>query len=591
MCERMLRLLEVRNLALIEHLALELSPDFTALTGETGAGKSIIVDALGLLLGGRADASLVRTGASQLRVEGVFVLEKAQRTSLQLIAAEYGLDDFAEELILSREVSGEGRSTCRVNGRLVPVRVAHAVGEMLVDIHGQGQQHSLLRVAEHVRILDQYAGLSELQETVAGQVRELENVRRDLTALRDGERDAARRADLLQFQADEITEAYLREGEEEELARERSLLANAERLRALADEAYRALTGDEQRESAVDLLGQAGEALSQIEAVDEAMGETRGEAEGALSLAEELARTLREYRDSIEYDPARLEVVEERLAMISQLKRKYGDSITEITEFARVASEELEGLMHSEERTADLEVREKELLGEVGEVAERLSLGRQEAASRLGAAVEGELTELAMEGTQVTVEVGQTESENGVPVAASGGEKSGDVRLLAYSSTGVDQVEFLISPNPGEPLRPLARIASGGETARLMLALKSILTSADQIPTLVFDEIDAGIGGRVGAVVGSKLWGLSREHQVLCVTHLPQIAAYGDFHLRVSKSESAERTLTQVEAVSGEGRVGEISQMLGSPGEAGRRNAADMLAETEGWKRERVEAG
>ena len=578
----MLRLLSVTNFATIEQLEIELASNFNVLTGETGAGKSIIVDAVSLLLGGRADAGMVRSGARQARVEGVFLLGGDLRQAVGGGLDEYGIEAGDEELILAREVNLDGRNTCRVNGRIVPLRLLSGLAEHLVDIHGQNEHLSLLRVREHMDILDKYGGLGELRSEVGERVRNLLEVRRELEELGRAEREFAQRVDFLRYQVEEINAASLRPGEDEELTVERDRVANAERIISLSDHAYRALyDGFEQQQSAADLMGQASRDLEQLAQLDSSLKQNVESAEAVSSQIEEMARTLRGYRDGIVYSPERLQELEERLELIRGLKRKYGGTIDEVLTFGEQANSELEKLYHSEERKEELEGRELELREKVGESAGRLSEARKEAGERLAEAIREEAAGLAMEHAQVVVDIRQSEAEDGAPVSQNGKK----ARMLAFNSSGVDSVEFMISLNPGEPPRPLARIASGGEASRLMLAIKTILSTADQIPILVFDEVDAGIGGRVGGVVGQKLWELSKDHQVLCVTHLPQIACYADSHVRVVKTTSRERTVTSVEALDWEGKMTEVSQMLGSGGGAARRNASEMLEEAGRWKR------
>ena len=577
----MLRLLSVTNFATIEQLEIELAPNFNVLTGETGAGKSIIVDAVSLLLGGRADVGMVRSGARQARVEGVFLLDGDLMQAVGGGLDEYGIESGEEELILAREVNLDGRNTCRVNGRIVPLRLLNGLAEHLVDIHGQNQHLSLLRVREHIDILDKYGGLGKLRSEVGSRVRELTEVREELEEMGRRAMELAQRVDFLKYQVEEINAADLHPREDEELTVERDRVANAERIISLADHAYRVMyEGFEQHQSAADLMGEASRDLEQLAQLDPSLKQNVDSAEALNSQMDELARTLRGYRDSIVYSPERLQELEDRLEFIRGLKRKYGGTVEEVLAFGEKASSELEGLYHSEERKEELERRESELRKEVGEIAGRLSAERREAGERLGKAIQEEAAGLAMEHAQVVVDIRQSEAEDGAPVSENGKE----VRMLAFSGTGVDLVEFMISLNPGEPPRSLARIASGGEASRLMLAIKTILSTADQIPILVFDEVDAGIGGRVGGVVGQKLWGLSRNHQVLCVTHLPQIACYADNHVRVIKTMSRERTVTSVEALDEEGRVVEVSQMLGSGGGAARGNAVEMLEEAGRWK-------
>ena len=588
----MLRLLSVTDFATIEQLDIELGSGFSVLTGETGAGKSIIVDALGLLLGGRADVGMVRSGARQSRVEGIFLLGGDISQKINAALYEYGIDVGEEEIILAREVNLDGRNTCRVNGRIVPLRLLSTLAQHLVDIHGQNQHLSLLRVREHIDILDKYGGLWQLRTEVAEGARQLTDTRRELDRLLEKEAEVARQVDFLGYQVGEISTANLRPTEYDDLTLERDRVANAERIITLCDHAYRALyDGLDRRESVMDLMGQVSKDLSQLEQLDPSLRQNLESADALMHQVDELARALRRYRDDIEYSPDHLDELEERLDLINRLKRKYGSTIGEILAFGERASQELEELNHREERAEGLKAREMDLRGQVGQLAGQLSEARQHAARGLADAIQEEVAGLAFGHAQVLVEIRQSDSEDGVPVGTSNGlpfattSSSGEsIRHLAFNETGIDSVEFLISLNPGEPPRPLARIASGGEASRLMLAIKSILSTADQIPILVFDEIDAGVGGRVGSVLGQKLWGLSRSHIVLCVTHLPQIACYADHHAKVTKIASHGRTVTAVEVLDGEARVTELSLMLGSDSGATRTNALEMLRQATIWK-------
>ena len=588
----MLRLLSVTNFATIEQLDIELAPGFSVLTGETGAGKSIIVDALGFLIGGRADVGMVRSGARQSRVEGIFLLGGDISQNIKVALNECEIDVGEEEIILAREVNLDGRNTCRVNGRIVPLRLLSTLAQHLVDIHGQHQHLSLLRVREHMDILDKYGGLWQLRTEVAEWARQLTEVRQELDRLREDEAEVAQRVDFLRYQIGEISTANLRPTEYDDLTLERDWVANAERIITLSDHAYRALYDSfDRRESVMDLIGQVSKDLSQLEQLDPSLRQNLESVDALMHQVDELARALRSYRDGIEYSPERLHELEERLDLINRLKRKYGSTIGEILAFGERASQELEKLCHREERAEGLKAREMDLRRQVGRLAGQLSEARQHAARGLADAIQEEVAGLAFGHAQVLVDIRQSDSEGGVPVGTAdgvpyatpslGGES---IRHLAFNETGVDSVEFLISLNPGEPPRPLARIASGGEACRLMLAIKTILSTADQIPILVFDEVDAGVGGRVGSVLGQKLWGLSKSHLVLCVTHLPQIACYADHHAKVTKLASHDRTVTSVEVLDGEARVTELSQMLGSDSGATRTNALEMLRQAKSWK-------
>jgi len=570
--------LTITNFAIIDNISLRLVPGFSTLSGETGAGKSIIIDAVSALLGERFGPEFVRTGTEQARIEGVFVLGERE-ASLQPLLAEYGLEPEDGALILTRDIHRSGRTGCRINRQAVPVSLLQQVGNALVDIHGQSEHLSLLKVGQHIDFLDRYAGLEEQRGQVAAKVAALRQVRRELASLIADEREIARRVDLLRYQIEEITAANLVLGEEEELRQERLRLQNAERLMAFADTAYQALyASSDERRAACDLVTEASAALEELARIDPSLA-APAQSLGELGFQlEDLARTLRAYRDSVEHNPARLEQIEERLDLLHNLKRKYGATLAEVLAFRERAIQELDSIAHSEERIAELQGREAALRGEIGQAAERLSLARQQAAAVLAASVEGELSELNMLHARFSVDLRRVEDKDGVEI---GGAR------YAFDATGVDKVEFLISPNPGEPLKPLVKIASGGEASRLLLALKSILSEADQIPTLIFDEIDVGIGGRSGGIVGEKLWRLTPRHQVLCVTHLPQLACFADAHYSVAKAVIGEHTVVSVQNLSPVQRIEEMAAMLGGTGESARQNAQALAERAAAWKKEK----
>ncbi len=574
----MLSCLTISNFAIIDHLDIRLLGGFNALTGETGAGKSIIVDAVGTLAGGRADAAHIRSGADQALIEGTFSPPPAlyKRGILPLLQ-EHGLDVEGEDsLVLTREINRKGRNICRINGRLVTLGVLRQIGQRLIDIHNQGEHLSLLRVRQHIDFLDRYAGLFPLRQEVATKVQTLRRTRAELTNLLKDERELARRMDLLRYQIEEIAAARLQPGEEEDLTREHTLLSNAEMLVSQTDMLYRTLHGGEgEQKSVLDLLGEVSSGLIKLAELDERLREQQGAAEDITYQLEELVGALRSYGEQIEYDPRRLRQVEERLDLIYNLKRKYGDSIEEILAFGESATAELEGLAHSEERIGELQIQKKELLAQIGRLTGELSAAREHASKMLAEAIEEELKDLGMEKARFAVSIKQMASDEGVEV---------DGEVYAFDSTGIDQVEFMISPNVGEPLKPLSKIASGGETARLMLAMKTVLSAADEVPVLIFDEIDAGLGGRAGVVLGRKLWGLTQGHQVLCVTHLPQIAAFGDAHYKVAKSVVEKRTVASVENLDSEKRTAELAQMLGPISDATRLSAVEMRQQVQRWK-------
>ncbi|HMT19706.1 MAG TPA: DNA repair protein RecN, partial [Promineifilum sp.] len=531
----MLSELFIRNFAIIEDLRLQLTPGFNVLTGETGAGKSIILDAVMLVLGGRADSSAVRAGSEGAYVEATFYLDPALREVVYPLLEAEGLDEEGGDLVLlAREMRTNGRNFCRVNGRTVSLAVLRQIADPLIDIHGQGEHLSLLRPRAHLPLLDAFGGLDTERRELATEVQKLHAIRRELDELRRSQRDLAQRVAMLQFKAQEIAAAGLKPDDEESLRVERVRLANAEQLGRFAGEAIALLTAaDDERPSVIDLLGRVEHAISQLARLDETRAESLANVQGLGYQLNEIAAEVQDYLDALEYDSNRLNAVEARLEAISDLKRKYNESdVTGLLAAAERAEVELRTLENSEARTNELEALQESHLRRIGGMAMVLSGRRRMAAERLSAAVEAHLADLKMEGARFGVDFQTIPTSDGCYVTLDGEEQR-----LAFDQTGIDHVEFLISANPGEPLKPMARVASGGETARLMLALKTALAQVDRTPTLIFDEIDQGIGGRVGDIVGRKLWGLAAEagHQVVVVTHLPQLAGYGDAHFHVSK--------------------------------------------------------
>jgi DNA repair protein RecN (Recombination protein N) len=594
----MLAELNISNFAIIDKLHLRLGQGFNALTGETGAGKSIIIDALGALLGSKIGPEFVRHGASMAHVEGLFDLSHVQAVPLQMLRGlltEGGLADSEDgsddTIIISRDINASGRTVARVNGRMVNLATLQQIGELLVDVHGQSEHVSLLRSATHIDLLDEYAGLGEERRTVAGLVTRLRGAQKELRELQRDERELARRADLLSFQVEEIEKAGVQPNEDEELANERSRLVNSERLSALCDSIYALLIeADEEggysprggrgampapTTSVRDALAEASSMMAELARLDAPMEQHQPTLDALYDSVEELGRTMRIYRESIEHDPSHLEELEERISLLHELKRKYGPTLEDVIAFGERAAEELDTITHSEERVAALQEESERLATQIGEIAARMSSRRQQAGERLAVAVEQAMKDLLMGSARFQVEVTQTPMQDGVPLPGRDGR-------WAFSDKGADKVEFLISPNPGEPLKPLVKIASGGETSRLMLALKSILSEADLTPTLVFDEVDVGVGGRSGGVVGEKLWALTGTHQVLCITHLPQIAAFADSHFKITKQVVGDRTRTQVDELLPEDKEQEIAAMIGGApvSRASLENAREMLEET-----------
>lgn len=570
--------LEIENFAIIDRLEVRFRPGLITFTGETGAGKSIIIDAMETLLGGRAEVTQVRSGSERALISAVFQLDTVTQTELIQLLEEQELIDARqpELLVLSREIRANGRSPARVNGASANTSLLRQIGEYLVDVHGQSEHLSLLRVSQHLGLLDNY--LVTLQgsaaEVLIRAYREtyqaLQAIKKELEALQQAEREAVRRSDILNYQIKEIEAARLHPGDEEALREERNRLANAEGLASAAQEAIQSIDeGTPESPAAVDLVGQAAHAISALARLDPSQAALLEQAEAISASLADLSTSLHDYLEGIEFNPRRLDQVEERLGLIQTLKRKYGDTIPAVLEFAGRARFELDEITHAAERIQELSADQEIQLKKLGEHGLALSQIRRAAAEKLGKAIERELADLHMPGARFQVDFQQTADPQGAPLP--------DGQRLTYRASGLEKVEFLIAPNPGEGFKPLAKIASGGETSRLMLAIKNVLAKADHIPTLIFDEIDQGIGGRVGAIVGEKLWELSRQHQVLCITHLPQLAVFGEQHLHVQKAVSDGRTATQVEQLEGEARLQELAQMLGGLSPGTLHSARDLL--------------
>ncbi|NMB55175.1 MAG: DNA repair protein RecN [Leptolinea sp.] len=568
----MLQELRIENFAIIQRLEMQFDRGLVIFTGETGAGKSIILDAIEALVGGKIDTGMVRGGEEKALLEAVF----STNPQVELILQREELQDEPGQVILSREIRKEGRTSSRINGRSVNQSLLKEIGSLLVDIHGQSEHLSLLNNRQHIILLDRFASSDSLMAEYHAEFQQLTGLRKNLASLREQEKDAARMADLLRYQVNEIDAARLKPGEAEDLVAERDRLANAEKLADLGKDALRILDeGEVEAPSVSDLFGQIVRSLSSLARIDSTMLPTLEKAEATAENLAELSRSLQDYLDLIEINPRRLEQMEERLELIKNLSRKYGGSEPAALAFADEARKQLESIEHAGEQIEKLEREERDSLVILSQKAIQLSRQRKKAAEKLSLAVEQQLQDLRMPGAHFTVDFQIRPDPQGIL------DDSGTP--VHFDSTGFDIVEFLIAPNPGEGLKPMARIASGGETSRLMLALKNVLAHADDIPTLIFDEIDQGIGGRVGTTVGQKLWQVARSHQVFCVTHLPQLAAFGDQHFTVRKNIHNERTITETQALHGADRINELALMLGSPGEAGLQSAREILEEADAF--------
>ncbi|HJV34763.1 DNA repair protein RecN [Geomonas sp.] len=532
----MLRELQITNLAIIDKLHVEFNGGLNILTGETGAGKSIIIDAVNLILGGRASAELIRSGAEEASVEAIFDLSGAPSLSSQL--AESGIDCDGE-LLLRRVITRGGKNRVFIGGSLATTSVLSDVSRGLINICGQHDSQSLLKTDQHLRLLDGFSGALELRHAFAACFEEYQKAKAELEALEQGEREAARRIDLLSFQSQEIADARLYAGEEEELSEERTRLAHSEKLLLSSQQAFDALYGGD-----AALLGRLRRVISGVAeagAIDHVLSPVVEGLENAYAQLEDASLTLRDYAAGVEAEPGRLEQLEDRLDLINRLKRKYGADIAEILSYQQGVDAELAALSSREQTRDELSARIAGLKDELASVGAKLSKARAEGAGALKKGMERELAELAMAHA----------------VFETSFEPSAEPR-----AHGFERAEFLFSPNPGEPPRPIAKIASGGELSRLMLALKQ-LHPESEVPTLIFDEVDTGIGGATSALVGEKLKKVATAQQVLAITHLPQVAAFADLHLRVEKAVREGRTATSVQRLEGEGRVAEVARMLG----------------------------
>ncbi|TGU72616.1 DNA repair protein RecN [Geomonas terrae] len=531
----MLRELQITNLAIIDKLHVEFSPGLNILTGETGAGKSIIIDAVNLILGGRGSSDLIRSGAKEASVEAVFDLTGRDTLLKSLAAAGIDCDG---ELLVRRTVAPGGKNRVFIGGGLATTALLAEVCRSLINIYGQHDAQTLLKTDQHLLLLDGFAGSLPMRHEFAARFEEYQGARQELKALEEGEREAARRLDLIAFQSGEIADGKLVPGEEEELSEERVRLAHSGRLTEVSQGAFDQLYGGD----AAILGGLTGviQGVADAGRIDQALTPVAQALETAYAQLEDAALSLRDYAARIDSDPARLEELEDRLDLINRLKKKYGATVEEILAYQAEIDAELAALTNRGETREGLQARIGDLEGELASLGAKLTSARKAGAVRLKEGMERELSELAMKHA----------------VFETSFEKSAEPR-----SFGFERAEFLFSPNPGEPPRPIAKVASGGELSRLMLALKQLHPDSE-VPTLIFDEVDTGIGGATSALVGEKLKRVAREQQVLAITHLPQVAAFADQHLKVEKGVEHGRTATSVQLLEGEERVAEVARML-----------------------------
>jgi DNA repair protein RecN (Recombination protein N) len=566
----MLAELRIRDLGVIDDAHLEVSAGLNVLTGETGAGKTMVVDALALLLGGRADPGAVRAGRPAALVEGR--LQAGDDPEVKAALAAAGVSDEDGEVVVARQVLVEGRSRAQLQGRMATVAAVADVVRPLVEVHGQHEFQDLLRPGTQRDLLDRYAGEAVLgpRAAFAAGWRRLRAVTRELDDLTTRAREREREIDLLRHQLEEIDAAHVRVGESAELAAEAERLANAEALQQAAALAHQLLEGDEDA-GAATALGSAAKAVHGPGGHDRALGELAERAQALAAEVGDLASSLRAYAEAVLVDPARLEEVNQRTALLRDLERKYGDDEAAVLDFAAQAADRLAELEGGSLRSEALEGEAARLRQELAATGATLTAARREAAARLGEALRVELADLAMPSARVEVAVEQDPDQGGLEV---------DGHRLAAGEDGLDRVDLRLAAHPGAPLRPLGRAASGGELSRVMLALRVVLAGVDRTPTLVFDEVDAGVGGRTAAAVGRRLAELARRHQVLVVTHLPQIAAHADRHFTVDKRSADEVTSTELRLLDDAGRVGELSRMLAGMEGSGlaQAHAEELLA-------------
>jgi DNA repair protein RecN (Recombination protein N) len=528
----MLRELRVTNYAIIDSLTLEFGPGLNILTGETGAGKSIIIGALGIALGERAYTDTIKTGKAEASVQALFDIPSHPVLEKMGIASDEGI-------VIRRNISSSGKGRAYINDSIVNVQSLAELGRSLVDIHGQHEHQSLLTSENQMKLLDQFGGLEEECETVSSLHRDVQALRRRLDGLRTGERERAQKIDILRFQAQEIENASLSPDEDKALEEERRILSNLSRLNELSESSYALLYSGEGSTS--ETLTSAASTVKEVVSIDQEAEEALRIIEEALPLVEEASLSLRKLGDKYQLDPARLEEVESRMDLITRLKRKYGETVEAVMAYREEALKELSDIENTGEAAEELEEKLQSKEPFLRQAAESLSRKRKESAGRVEGAVNRVLKGLALEKSEFRITVTE------VPL----------------SSVGMDAVEFLFTAHRGEALRPLHRVASGGELSRVMLAIKSVLRAADRIPVLIFDEVDAGIGGRTAQNVADKLREISSAHQVLCITHLPQIASLAEHHFLIEKKETSGRVRVTIRELTGDKRQEEIARMLG----------------------------
>lgn len=572
----MLLEMRIKDFAIIDQSYIEFSDGLNVFTGETGTGKTLVVTAMNMLLGDRADTSLIRSGCEKASIQGLFSFQEEESKFDEIS------DIGNEDMVIARDLLDSGKSKCYINGNIVNVSRLSEIGENLVDLHGQHEHQSLLKPQNHLVYLDAFGGeeLSEAKQRYQELYKDLCHKKQKLEEMICFEKESLQKQDMLKFQIDEIEKAGLQPEEDEELKKRKKILTHYEKLHIAVNSSIELIAGlDEAEFNAVDLLRKAEANLRAVRGIDEELDKIDNSLEPLVYNLEDLAHSLREYTDAIEYNPGDLEDVEARLNILALLKKKYGENIEDIIRYKIKANEELEGIVNLSDSipTLEREICEKESI--LSELALGLSKKRTKCAESLEKKVQGYLSELNMPKVKFQVRLTKEQDERGICID--------DERYRTFSD-GIDKAEYFIAPNPGEPLKPIRKIASGGELSRIMLALKIAFANIDKIKTLIFDEVDSGIGGETAFSVGKKLTQLAQNHQVICITHLPQIASFADRHYAISKAQKKNRTVTSISILEKGNQLEEVARMLGGgkPTEVSRKHAEEIISKADNIKLE-----
>lgn len=548
----MLKSLEIKDYALIDHTEIEFGRGLNIITGETGAGKSILIDAMSLLLGERASVEVIRKGAQKAFVEGFFDVELNKKVRSLLEANEI---EFQPDLIIRREISLKGSNRCFINDTPVALTLIKQLGDLLVDLHGQHEHQSLLRIESHIGFLDEYSGNSKLIEEYQVFYKELNKKISELKNLISKEESIKEKREIYAFQIKEIDSVSPSVGEDDTILNELNILENSEKLLELTEEVYTKLYDAEP--SVIDLLGETKHKLNQLSGIDKSFLESEGECDSALAIVKELADSLRSYKSKIDVDPKEAEYKRERLGAINMLKKKYGGSIENIIEHRNKIGKDFELADNFSDAISKIQSEIKALQKSAGEAAEKISLSRKKSAAKIESEVIKSLNQLGISDSSFKVKISKTEADkDSVDFILFNNKK------YSYSDTGFDEVEFYISTNIGEDVKPLTKVASGGEVSRIMLSLKTILAKSDKLPVLIFDEIDTGVSGRIAQKVGAALRDLASFHQIIAITHLPQIAGMANFHYSVEKKQIDDRTVSSIRQLDENERINEVAKLV-----------------------------